>query len=124
MIEQAAPYKWQSELLVTAKGAVLRVLRNAIIALRSAPEWHGLLRFNEFAQRITTTRDTPWGPVEEWTDQEDRQLTDWLQDHEIYVSVSEAATAAETVAQALEYRYHPVRDYLNALEVGPHRTYR
>ena len=98
---------WGDKLLRDEKNRVMGILANAITALRSAPEWVGVLAHDEFALRITTTRETPWGRVDKWSEHEDRLLADWLQHHGIIVSDGEAAKAAETVAR--DRPYHSVR---------------
>lgn len=97
------------------------LLANAITALREAPEWFGVLAYNEFSMGTVALRPAPWGaaperewiPGREWTDNEDRLLTNWLQREGIAVGVEVAAQAVQTVA--MERRFHPVRDYLDSL---------
>ncbi|MDQ2949041.1 MAG: hypothetical protein M3Y27_24395, partial [Acidobacteriota bacterium] len=38
---------WKARLLVGKRGGVLAVVANALTALRHAPEWQGVLHFNE-----------------------------------------------------------------------------
>jgi hypothetical protein len=40
---------------------ILPVLANAIAAFRHAPEWGGVLAFNEFAFGTVALKPTPWG---------------------------------------------------------------
>ena len=78
---------WKKDLLRarpsmnTTEGRILPVLANAIAAFRQAPEWSGVLGFNEFAFGTVALKPTPWGvvPKGEWTDQEDRLAAEWLQ---------------------------------------------
>jgi predicted P-loop ATPase len=93
-----------------------RVLTNAMTALRHAPEWEGVLGFNEFSQNVVTHEVTPWGkPVgSRWTDADDTLATDWLQkEAAIFVTSTTVAEAVQTVAR--EHSWHPVREYLQAL---------
>lgn len=46
---ETAKGNWQQQLLMTDRGTPRAVLANAIIALRLAPEWDGVLGFNEFS---------------------------------------------------------------------------
>jgi predicted P-loop ATPase len=120
LLHVAVPYEWYDELLRSDKGKVLRVLANANIALRSAPEWMEVLAFDEFSSHVTTTRSTPWGFAGKWTDQEDRLLTDWLQHRGVLVNDLDASKAVEAVAR--DRPYHPVKDYLNSVKWdGIHR---
>ncbi len=63
------------------EGRILPVLANAIAAFRHAPEWGGVLAFNEFSLGTVALKPTPWGvvPKREWTDHEDRRAAEWLQ---------------------------------------------
>jgi predicted P-loop ATPase len=108
---------WHWYLITNDKGAYKPILANATTALREAPELKGLLRFDSFAARLTVHRTPPWGspkPGAQWTDQEDRKLTEWLQREGICVGVDIAGLAAQTVA--MENSYNPVQDYLSGLE--------
>ena len=113
VLRLAVPYEWRKELIRSDKGKILPLLANAIIALRSAPEWCGVLAYNEHALSIATTRDAPFGPVERWADHHTYLLVDWLQHHGICIHAADANAAVETVAR--DRSYHPVRDYLDSL---------
>jgi hypothetical protein len=93
------------------------ILANAITALRFAPEWQGVLAYDEFALRVFARKERPWpggttGP--RWTDNDDRLTANWLQHEGIFVNVETAGHAVQTVA--MESKFHPVRDYLNDLK--------
>lgn len=98
---------WRKDLLRskppmnTTEGRILPVLANAIAAFRHAPEWGGVLAFNEFGCGTVVLKPTPWGivPKGEWTDHEDRLAADWLQRQGIMVSVEVAGQAAQTAAR-------------------------
>ena len=112
---------WRKDLLRskppmnTTEGRILPVLANAIAAFRHAPEWGGVLAFNEFGCGTVVLKPTPWGivPKGEWTDHEDRLAADWLQRQGIMVSVEVAGQAAQTAAR--DRPFHPVRAYLKGL---------
>jgi predicted P-loop ATPase len=108
---------WSCHLLITEAGAPRAVLANAITALRLAPEWDGVLGFNEFSLAIVALKPPPWPGGRaggDWTDHEDRLTADWMQHHDIYVSVDVAGLAIQTVAK--EYSFHPVRQKLDSLK--------
>jgi predicted P-loop ATPase len=114
VLKHAVRYEWRQDLILTDKGKIKPVLANAITALRSAPEWMGVLTFDEFSLRASAIKPTPWNYGGTWDEQCDRLLADWLQHHGIMVSDSIAAAAAETVAH--DRTFHPVRDYLDSLK--------
>jgi predicted P-loop ATPase len=100
----------------TTEGRILPVLANAIAAFRHAPEWGGVLAFNEFAYGMVALKPAPWGvvPKGEWTDHEDRLAAEWLQRQGILVSVDVAGQAVQTVAR--DHPFHPVKAYLGRLQ--------
>ncbi|MGD1095116.1 MAG: VapE domain-containing protein [Bryobacteraceae bacterium] len=108
---------WHSYLLLNDRRAPRALLANAITALRMAPEWDGVLGFNEFSMTTVALKNPPWPDARaegEWTDHEDRLTADWLQHQDIYVSVEIAGLAVQTVAK--DRSYHPVRQKLDALK--------
>jgi predicted P-loop ATPase len=113
MLEQAHRYQWREELLRSDTGKILRVLANALTALRAAPEWVGRLAYNEFHLRSEATLPTPWGFTGPWDEQQDRLLAEWLQHRGILVEDGMAAKAVETVAR--DRSFHQVREYLEGL---------
>jgi len=113
---------WRKDLLRskppmnTTEGRILPVLANAIAAFRHAPEWGGVLAFNEFGFGTVVLKPAPWGvvPNGEWTDHEDRLATEWLQRQGILVSVEVAGQAVQTAAR--DHPFNPVRAYLQGLK--------
>jgi hypothetical protein len=112
---------WKKDLLRSkppmnnTEGRILPVLANAIAAFRHAPEWGGVLAFNEFALGTVALKSTPWGivPKGEWTDHEDCRAAEWLQKQGILVSVDIAGQAVQTAAR--DHPFHPVKAYLEGL---------
>ena len=113
---------WRKDLLRSkppmnnTEGRILPVLANAIAAFRHAPEWGGVLAFNEFAFGTVALKLAPWGivPRGEWTDHEDRLAAEWLQRQGILVSVEVASHAVQTAAR--DRSFHPVKTYLEGLQ--------
>jgi predicted P-loop ATPase len=113
---------WRKDLLRSkplmnnTEGRILPVLANAIAAFRHAPEWGGVLAFNEFGFGTVALKPTPWGviPRGEWTDHEDRLAAEWLQKQGILVSVEVAGQAVQTAAR--DRPFHPVKTYLQGLQ--------
>ena len=70
---------WRLNLLTNEKGFPKALLANAITALRWAPEWAGVLGFNEFSLGTVALKAPPWQSEptgKEWTDHEDRLAAD------------------------------------------------
>jgi predicted P-loop ATPase len=107
-------WDWRKELIRSGNEKILPLLANAITALRWAPEWCGVLAWDEFSMRVVALHETPWGGDGAWTDQEDRRTTEWLQRHGILVKLTEAGHAVQTVAR--DHAFHPVRHYLGGLK--------
>jgi Virulence-associated protein E/Domain of unknown function (DUF3854) len=113
---------WRKDLLRSkppmnnSEGRILPVLANAIAAFRHAPEWGGVLAFNEFGFGTVALKSTPWGvvPKGEWTDHEDRLAAEWLQKQGILISAEVAGQAVQTAAR--DRPFHPVKKYLEGLQ--------
>ena len=111
---------WRAKLLFTETKPPRPkpLLANALVALRDAPEWAGVLAFDEFALVTMAMLPPPWlqrlndeWTPRPWTDTDDVLATEWLQRNEI--CVQDVGRAAETVAR--EAAFHPIRDYLGGL---------
>ena len=112
--------RWQDELLRSKvssdknENSILPVLANAITALRLAPEWQGVLAYDEFRCNVVAVKPVPWGALPKTARRSGGPLTaEWLQRNRIFVSVEIASQAVQTVAA--QRRVHPLRDYLNGL---------
>jgi predicted P-loop ATPase len=110
---------WHGDLIVTATKQPKPLLANALIALRQAPEWDGVLAYDEFALVTMVMKAPPWSTDHRWTptpwsDRDDALTADWLQHNGINVSVQVAATAAVTAAK--DQTFHPIKDYLTGLQ--------
>jgi hypothetical protein len=92
------PELWH-KLVLTRDRRPKGVLANTNIVLAEDPKWEGVLAFNEFTLGVDVRKPPPWECASkipfEWTDQEDRLATHWLQCHGIHVSVDTAAQAVE-----------------------------
>jgi putative DNA primase/helicase len=104
--------------LASGSGGYLGDERNILIALRTAPELVGLIRFNDFALNVEFTRSAPWRRLEAgatWTEADDTQLMAWLQDKNLRVRNAGAVAGCVAVV-ARENPFHPVRAYLKGLK--------
>ena len=108
---------WKSRLLVAKRGGALAVVANALIALRHAPEWQGVLHFNESSLATIIKLAPPFEiaaavPLT-WADNHDVLTAAWLQHQGISVNKEIAGQAVHAVA--LEHAFHPIREYLDSL---------
>lgn len=121
--QSAAPTtKWHS-LLTYTSGKPDASEANVVTALVHAPEWKGVLAFNEFANNAVKLKPPPWhrddmplggAQAGEWTDGDDTRLQCWLQRAAgMRVPVGVAVAAMAVVAQRTPF--HPVREYLESL---------
>lgn len=116
LFESALRWDWRTELHKTKEGKVRAGgVHNVLVALRYAPELHGVLIYNQFSEKPEIKKRTPWqAPPGPWRDADDVYFRDWLENRGIFAA---AQTIGEAVAAyAAEHHYHPVRDYLEALE--------
>jgi hypothetical protein len=73
---------WHKRLLKNGRDEPKALLANAIAALRHAPEWDGVLAFNDFAVATTLKRQPPWEAeakdfhFRSWTTRDDVLLVD------------------------------------------------
>ncbi len=110
---------WRLKLIVNKNGTPGRLLANAIVAMRHAPQWQGVLAFDEFAFRSECVAPPPWDTGHNawtpraWDHTDDIRAADWCQHHGIAVSAEVASQAVEVVAH--DHAFHPVRDYLDGL---------
>jgi predicted P-loop ATPase len=102
---------------ITSKtGEIRALLANALTALRTSPEWSGVLGYNTFKDEITVLKQAPIKGIEagtKWADAHDTLVNEWLQQHGIYVSTAITYQAVQAVA--MENSFHPVKDYLHSL---------
>jgi predicted P-loop ATPase len=115
----ARAQQWRKQLILGANEMPRPILANVLTALREAPEWQGVLAYDEFSLRTMIRGKAPWmdkAPSEpvEWTSEHDTACTEWMQRNGIYCKVDVVASTVEAVAKA--HGYHPIRDYLNGLQ--------
>jgi predicted P-loop ATPase len=113
ILRAATRYDWRSELICNDKGAPIPILANVLTTLRSAPEWRGVLAFNEHSLEIVGLRAAPWGPVTKWADTDTYLLMDWFQHQGLMVRVGDVNAGVEAAAR--DHSFHPVREYLDRL---------
>jgi len=108
---------WMADLPLNREKRPIPNLASAIAAFRLAPEWRGVLTYNEFALEVGAVNRPPfpssWIDTGRWTQTEDLLTCEWLQKQGINVALETAGQAIQAVAG--EHRFHPVRVYLDGL---------
>jgi predicted P-loop ATPase len=119
MDQKTETVAWTSRLIVDKRGAPKPLLVNAALALREAPDWFGVLAYNDFTKRTELMSPPLWEMFpatfqsRPWKAHDDLAANEWLQQNGINVSLSITEHAVEKVAS--ENSFHPVRNYLDDL---------
>jgi predicted P-loop ATPase/phage/plasmid primase-like uncharacterized protein len=122
-IAARAPKPWLGKLYV--KGDEIDphpTMANACIVFRDAPGWGGVLWDNEFTGMTHVRRCPPYEDAQAgqpcdraWTDADEAATTEWMQTFGGIPTIEgwRIFTAVQRIAH--ENKFHPVRDYLDAL---------
>ncbi|PZR71730.1 MAG: hypothetical protein DI537_48095, partial [Stutzerimonas stutzeri] len=108
---------WQALLKRTEGGGLQPQLMNAYLILKHAPEWKGVLAYNQFAERIEKLKPPPVvdGEPGAWVDVDASKALVWLQ--MVWgLGMRNSAVVDEAARMvAWDNRYHPVRQWLAKL---------
>lgn len=103
--------------LVVKRGELAQCTANIHSLISRAPGWHGVIAFDEFAQRTVKLKPPPYASAStggEWEGHDDSLTAMWLARTEAFTPSS--ALVAETIEViARENAFHPVRQYLETL---------
>lgn len=106
--------------LIWGKDSLKACMANAHQILAHHPAWRGVVAYDEFALAVVKRRPPPFaeGAEGEWDSTDDSRTAMWLAHYETDWSFT---PSSDTVAEAIEvlgraHAFHPVRDYLDALE--------
>jgi putative DNA primase/helicase len=108
---------WDDDLILDKNGKPVANLANSILILREAPDWKGVLAFDEFNARVVIRRSPQWGEKTAdtpWTDYHESQARVWFQ-QEAHIDPSAGDLGRAVQAAARHNLFHPVRDYFDAL---------
>jgi len=108
--------EWLKQLAVDRKGKILSTIDNALIILENDPLIKGRYAYDEFAHRAVVRGKLPWNPDtdRDWADSDDAGVRHYIEE---YYGITGAGKIADAVTLAFSNaRFHPVRDYLEALE--------
>jgi predicted P-loop ATPase len=117
--EVAGLDEWLENLETEKSGAVKNTIANVVLILSYDPALAGKFGYNDFDQRETAVLPLPW-------DKETRKYPRALEDADdaqlrLYLERAYGITGKGQITDGLtvvlrNHRYHPVKDYLNALE--------
>lgn len=119
-LQAADVLDWQGLFLRTDKGKIEGCASNVALILENDTRWAGVIAWDEFAGRLTMRQPAPWsdllpdsqpGP---WQDGDDARLVIWIE-REYRFSPSKEARRAALRQLAERHRWHPVREYLEAI---------
>ena len=107
-----------SKLDVSSKGVIKDTIDNAFIILTNDPQLKGKYYYDEFRERPIVEGDLPWQKMcdrttELWVDTDDSGLRQYFEKNFGLCSAPKIKDATELAM--LEYKRHPVRDYLEGL---------
>lgn len=109
--------RWEAHLVRNDKGQVLPVLSNVVDILKHAPEWQGVVAYEEFSGQVVKLKAPPYerGETGEWTDMDDLRTALWLQKVYRFHPREDIVMKAILLAADL-HSHHVVRAYLDPLE--------
>jgi predicted P-loop ATPase len=113
---QSSTYSWTDDLKLDKNSAVRPLLHNLILFLRHHPQWQGVLGFDEFMAQVVIRQQPAWGeeaPDAPWTDHHETLTRRWFQKEDINAALGDIGRAVQAVAR--DNRFHPVRNYFDAL---------
>jgi hypothetical protein len=108
---------WTDELKLDKDGGVRPILSNLILYLQNHQQWQGVLAFDIFNVRVVIRRQPPWSEEAldtPWTDHHESLTRVWFQREDINAGLGDIGRAVQAAARSTSF--HPVREYLDALE--------
>ena len=108
---------WRRQLDTNSQGAPEKSMKNLRTALEHDPQLRGRLKLNLFSGRIDLVGDLPWkrpGDSKTWGDDDAAQLRIYLEP--FFGKTAKNDLLDAVAACASDQAYHPVREYLQALE--------
>ena len=112
--EDGADDDWQESLETTKNGRPQNTAKNVLLILENDPEFKGHIRFNEFANYVSTPGGLPWRrEARKWRDNDNSQLRIHLELN--YQITGKDKIRDAKIACADRHRYNPVMEYLDGL---------
>lgn len=118
----AGPDDWRLGFTRNKSGGIIANHHNLALIFENDLALSGLFKLDEFSNRVALDRDPPWkgGSRDEFTELDGVELAAWLgvaafnKGYEISAKSALVVEVVEAIAR--RHRFHPVRDYLEALE--------
>ena len=116
--ENTSNSDWRRGLTRTEEGGIRKNLHNACVVLRDHPNLAGRLAYNEFNGCSWIREPLPWDNAADraWTEFDDLAATEWMQGIGVGLQVGSGVVKEAVQRIAYEDRFHPVLEYLEALE--------
>jgi putative DNA primase/helicase len=107
---------WITQMDTDRKGNLLSTINNIFLMLQHDRKLKDRIAYDEFESRLVALKDLPWRKVtassQDFTDDDDECLAHYLEHKKIPFTYIQKAMAK----QRIEHKFHPVRDYLEAIE--------
>lgn len=114
--------RWQLQLATNGKGNPLKLPGNVVAILHNDPRFRGVLGWSDFDHSPMWLKEPEWvcPPIPfpglgEHSESHDVYVAQWLERHHGF-SLPQTGTRLGVLGAARCNRYHPVRDYLQALK--------
>jgi len=114
-LESTSEPNWTEKLIYKGK-RLAPIARNVRLIIENTEQWKGVIRYNEFTQRIDKVKAPPYNQakVGQWTDSDDIRTQEWLAELTHYDFPKQAVWDGIFLV-ATNYSFHPVNDYLTSL---------
>ena len=107
---------WTKQLTRDEKGHFHKTLNNIMLLVQNAPELNGCARKDDFSGRICAADGLPWRAEKGyWTDADTTELRKHFETRYKGFKPGKQDIRDAVIASAVRQKFHPVRDYLNAL---------
>lgn len=99
-------------------GGFLATIENVAIILENDKNLKGEISYNELAGRPCTSANLPWprNGADRWSDEDNAGLRGYLSKAPYKIRKCKEIIEDALIITSMQYKYHPVRDYLNSLE--------
>jgi predicted P-loop ATPase len=114
--EPSTSTDWTKELRYNSRGELKPIPYNLSLIFENDKEWQGVVRYNEFTQKLEKVKKPPYKNAElgQWSDFDDIDTVIWL--NKYYDCYFKKPMVNETIISvARGQKFHPLKDYLNSL---------